>query len=132
MDFEEALGNAWQNTFPGCSIMRDLFHLQQANTRRAGQIGLSHAKKQIITDIEVLWYADTKAEFDSRLDAFLTKWDEDAPQYSDYFRRVWIRQHPPETWASYARGKDAPSGVINSFSILSIASLTICFRQWKY
>jgi hypothetical protein len=112
LDFEEAMASAWVKVFPNCSIMRDFFHLQQANTKKMGKLGFSDLRKEIVQDIRVMWYADTKAEFDAHLVVFLGKWDEKAPQYSEYFRRVWIGQHPPNMWASYARGKDAPSGLL--------------------
>jgi hypothetical protein len=111
LDFEEAMANAWTEVFPNCSIMRDFFHLQQANTRKMAKLGLADLRKEIILDIQVMWYADTKVAFDQQLEDFLAKWNEKAPQYSDYFRRVWIGQHPPNTWASYARDRDAPSGL---------------------
>lgn len=109
LDFEEALASAWLRVFPKSSIMRDFFHLQQANRRKMGKIGLSNMKEELKQDIRVLWYSDTKDEFDAHLTTFLDKWDEKAPQYSKYFRRVWVGQHPPSTWASYNRDTDAPS-----------------------
>lgn len=112
------MASAWLKVFPNCSIMRDFFHLQQANTKKMGKIGLSELRSEIVQDIRVLWYADTKAQFDAHLEEFLNKWDEKASEYSSYFRRVWIGQHPPNTWASYARPKDAPSGILLSFSLL--------------
>jgi hypothetical protein len=110
LDFEEAMASVWTKAFPNCNIMCDFFHLQQANTKKMAKLGLSDLRKEIVQDIRVMWYADTKVAFDQQLDKFLAKWDEKAPQYSEYFRRVWVGQHPPNTWASYARGKDVPSG----------------------
>lgn len=110
LDFEEAMGSAWLQVFPKCAIMRDFFHLQQANTKKMAISGLADLKSEIVQDIRMMWYADTKPEFDAHLVEFLNKWDEKAPTYSDYFRRVWLGQHPPNTWASYARPKTAPSG----------------------
>jgi hypothetical protein len=111
LDFEEAMASAWITVFPNCSIMRDYFHLKQAKMKKLHKIGLSHLRQEAGHDIGVIWYADTKEEFDTRLEEFLNKWDEKAPQYTDYFRRVWIGQHPPHTWAAFGRGKDTPSGV---------------------
>jgi hypothetical protein len=51
MDFEEALANVWQEVFPKCTIMRDFFHLQQANTRWAGKHGLTDLRSEIVVDI---------------------------------------------------------------------------------
>lgn len=117
LDFEQALSNAWLKVFPDSNIMRDFFHLKQANTRKMRKFGLSDFCNEVINDIRVLWYADTKPEFDTRLNAFLEKWDEKAPQYSTYFKRQWAEKGkcPPSTWAAFARGKDAPSGIFFSF-----------------
>jgi Transposase len=111
MDFEEAMASAWMEVFPNCSIMRDLFHLQQVNSKKLHKIGLSDFRKEVGHDIRVVWYADSSDEFHARLRQFLSKWDEKAPEYTDYFWRVWIKQHPPNKWAAFARGKDAPSGM---------------------
>lgn len=111
MDFEEALGSAWEDVFPNCSIMRDLFHFQQANRRKMIKIGQDALKGELKKDIQVLWYADTKPQLDNHLKEFLAKWDDQSPEFSSYFRRVWMGQHPPHTWASYSRPKDAPSGL---------------------
>jgi hypothetical protein len=111
MDFEEALANAWSVVFPKCLILRDFFHLQQANTRQLQRLGLSDNKADAVNDIRALWYSDTKVDFDSHLNVFLIKWDQSAPQYAEYFRRVWMGQYSPHEWASFARPHDAPSGL---------------------
>ena len=112
IDFEEATASAFNVVFPDCTIMRDYFHLKQANMKKFHKIGLSHLRKEIRHDISVIWNADTKEEFDARLDMFLDKWNERVPAYTDYFRRVWMGQHQPHAWASFVRGKDAPSGLL--------------------
>lgn len=60
--------------------------------------------------VQSLWYAPTKPEFDAAVTKFLTEWDERVPAYATYFRRNWLERFHPETWASYARADDAPSG----------------------
>lgn len=112
MDFEEAMASAWWEVFPNCSIIRDFFHLKQANVKKAHKIGLSDFREKIAYDLGIIWYADTKVDFDACLQVFLDKWDEKAPEYTDYFRRVWLGQHSPNTWTAFARPKNAPSGLI--------------------
>jgi transposase-like protein len=111
LDFEEALASAFTAVFPNCTIMRDYFHFKQANLRKLQKIGLSHLRSEVAADLSVIWNADTKKEFDTLLDEFLNKWDRRAPSYTDYFRRVFVGQHPSHTWAAFGRGKDAPSGM---------------------
>ncbi len=111
MDFEEAMASAWLEVFPKYSIMRDFFHLVQANTKKIAKIGLANLRSEVVQDIRKMWYVDTKPAFDAHLTEFLNKWDEKAPEYANYFRRVWVVQHPPNTWALYARAKDAPSSI---------------------
>jgi hypothetical protein len=59
--------------------MRDYFHMKQANMRKLQKIGLSHLRFEVGQDISVLWHADTKEDFNDRLDVFLDKWDRTAP-----------------------------------------------------
>lgn len=82
------MASAWREVFPKCSIMRDYFHLEQANLKKLHKIGLSDFRTEIAIDISNMWNADTKEEFDARLQEFLDKWDPRAPEYTDYFRRV--------------------------------------------
>jgi hypothetical protein len=91
--------------------MRDYFHFKQVNLRKLQKIGLSHLRSEVSADLSVIWNADTKEEFDKHLDQFLDKWDRRALLYTEYFRRVFMGQHPPHTWAAFGRGKDAPSGM---------------------
>jgi hypothetical protein len=129
LDFEEVMSSAWQEVFPNCGIMRDFFYLQQANTKKMAKISLLDLRKEIVKDIRVLWFADTKVEFDVQLQLFLDKWDERAPEYATYFRRVWIEQHPPNSWASYSRPNDAPSGWWCFFIYMCLPLLK---RKWQH
>jgi hypothetical protein len=58
--------------------MCDFFHLQQANIKKMAKLGLSDLRKEVVQDISMMWYADTKVGFDQQLDKFLAKWDEKA------------------------------------------------------
>jgi hypothetical protein len=110
LDFEEALADGFCKTFPDVTILNDFFHFIQANVKRASQLGLKSVVKDIVTDLNTLWYKPTKQEFDVYLNAFLNKWDKEAPHYSTYFRSTWLDRYSPIKWASYARPSDAPSG----------------------
>lgn len=112
MDFEEALSNAWLEVFPESSILRDLFHFMQANKRKVKEFKLKHYKEDIKVGLQRIWHADSKPEFDLRQDEFLHKWTELAPEFADYYERVWMKLYPSTEWASYARPADAPSGTL--------------------
>ena len=73
LDFKEVMASTWIKVFPNYSIMHDFFHLQQVNTKKMAKLGLSNLRKEIVQDIQVLWYIDTKAEFDVHLVVFLCK-----------------------------------------------------------
>jgi hypothetical protein len=96
--------------FPNASVQRDMFHFVQANVKQAGQLGLKANVKEIVVDVNVLWYAPTKQDFDREVVQFLDKWDKREPSYSTYFRTNWLNRFPPETWASFGRPSDALSG----------------------
>jgi hypothetical protein len=64
LDFEEALSEVFVKVFPNASVHRDMFHFVQANVKQAGQLGLKSIIKEIVVDVNVLWYAPTKKDFD--------------------------------------------------------------------
>jgi hypothetical protein len=115
MDFEEALAEALQKVFPNATICRDFFHFIQANIKQAGKLGLKSLAKEIRTDCNILWYAPTKKEFDSRVQEFLQKWDNCEPTYSEYFRKNWLGRFKIEQWASFGRPSDALAGIFFFF-----------------
>jgi hypothetical protein len=111
VDFEKALNDAIHITFPDVVILNDFFHFIQANVKRVTQLGLKSVVKDIVVDLNTLWYKSTKREFDVYCNQFLDKWDKEAAQYSSYFRSTWLERYSPVRWASYARPSDAPSGI---------------------
>jgi len=72
--------------------------------------------------------------FFSRLDVFLDKWDRQAPAYTDYFRRVWIGQHPPYMWVAFEQEKDVSSGLCLLHYVKSANANYVrkIYRQWEY
>jgi transposase-like protein len=128
LDFEETLSAAFINVFPAASVQRDLFHLVQANMKQAGQLGLKAHAKEIVIDVNVLWFAPTKQEFDREVAQFLNKWDKKEPSYSTYFRTNWLNRFLPETWASFGRQRCAFRFVgfaIRYFYIILVLFLTV-------
>jgi hypothetical protein len=124
LDFEEALSEGFIKVFLNAAIQRDMFHFVQANVKQAGQLGLKTNVKEIVVDVNILWYASTKQEFDREVAQFLDKCDKREPSYSTYFRTNWLNRFPPETWASFGRPSDALSGCFRLF-IMTIISFLI-------
>jgi hypothetical protein len=93
------------------SVQRDLFHLVQANVKQAGQLELKVHAKEIVIDVNILWFALTKQEFDREVAQFFDKWDKKKPSYSAYFCTNWLNHFPTETWALFGRPSDALSGL---------------------
>jgi hypothetical protein len=117
LDFEEALSDAFVKVFPNASVQRDMFLFVQANVKQAGQLGLKFVVKEIVIDINVLWYAPIKKDFDREVVQFLDKWDKREPSYATYFRNNWLNRFLPETWALFGRPSNALSGLFCRFSI---------------
>ena len=111
VDFEEALGDAFIEVFPSCSLWRDFFHFQQAIVKNLKKMKLSDLIEDVSLETHNLWNSSTKEEFDKSTNKFLSKWDEVIPQFTAYYRNVWIKRFKPETWASYARPDYVPSGI---------------------
>lgn len=110
LDFEEALGQAFEHVFPCASVLGDFFHFVQANIRRVGELGHKHLAHDVGEALNKVWYAKTKADFDNEVVQFLEEWEDKVPGYTTYFRNNWLNRYHPEKWASYARADDAPSG----------------------
>jgi hypothetical protein len=109
LDFEKALAVAFTNVFPTVSVQCDLFHLVQANVKQAGQLEFKVHAKEIVIDVNVLWFASTKQ--DREVAQFFDKWDKKKPSYSAYFCTNWLNCFPTETWALFGRPNDALSGL---------------------
>jgi hypothetical protein len=67
LDFEEALSQVFVDVFLTATVTRDFFHFVQANVKRVGQLGLKAEAKAVVSDLNLLWYANDKHVFDSRL-----------------------------------------------------------------
>eukprot|EP00026_Physarum_polycephalum_P001509 Phypoly_transcript_01511.p1 GENE.Phypoly_transcript_01511~~Phypoly_transcript_01511.p1 ORF type:complete len:869 (+),score=113.34 Phypoly_transcript_01511:214-2820(+) len=110
LDFEDALGNAFQKVFSGVTVLRDHFHFKQALVRHAGHCGLKHMASEFAGDTNELFYAETKGVFDSILLQFVKKWDTLAPTLITYFRANFLERWPPAEWACYGRSSNALTG----------------------
>lgn len=110
LDFEEALSEGFVRVFPYAAILADFFHFVQANVKEIQKLGFKAKVKDVVTGVQSLWYAPTKADFDAALGEFLTQWNREVPAYATYFRRNWLNRYHPEKWASYARADNAPAG----------------------
>jgi hypothetical protein len=76
LDFEPALNNAIANVFPGAAIMNDFFHLVQANVKKARWLRIERNEiRELVHDLNKLWYKATKGEFDVCLQEFLSNWE---------------------------------------------------------
>lgn len=111
LDFEEALSQGFVNVFPGAAVYRDFFHFVQANVKQIAVLGFKSEAKKLVPDLNKLWYAPTKPDFNSEVQVFLDKWDEIVPTYTSYFRTYWLNRYKSEEWASYGRPSDVRSGL---------------------
>jgi hypothetical protein len=111
MDFEQALAKAALLKWPEASIWRDLFHLLQANLKKARSLGLSDKDIALIQkDLLALAECLTSILFQEKLDECLMAWTKISAEYVEYFQRVYLVDHAPETWAAFGRPVHAPSG----------------------
>jgi hypothetical protein len=85
LDFEVALALSFLNVFFYVSIMQDFFHFMQANVKLR-QLGMVGDVKEIVADLNILWFKPTKIEFYTNLEEFLHKWDRLSQGYTLYFR----------------------------------------------
>ncbi len=115
LDFEEALSKGFTNVFPTAAVYRDFFHFVQANVKQIAVLGFKSKAKELVPDLNKLWYAPTKSEFNIEVQQFLDKWDETVPTYTAYFRINWLNRYPTEEWASYGRPGDVRSGLLILF-----------------
>jgi hypothetical protein len=79
LDFEQALSQGFTRVFPKAAVYRDFFHFVQANVRRMAELGFKPRVKELVSDLNKLWYATTKQHFNEEVELFLAKWDEIAP-----------------------------------------------------
>lgn len=85
--------------------------MYQANTRWLKKNGLEEHSDRIKEGIERLWTAPNAEQFASRSVEFTDLWRPAIPHYVDYFERMWLKRHKPDSWASFGRPNDAPSGM---------------------
>ncbi len=110
VDFEEALSGAWLDVFPQSMISHDFFHFQQCIVKNAKKMGLTELVVEIAADTRELWNAPTKFVFDELTQVFVNKWKPRIPQFITYFENTWLKRFKPDTWASFGRPDDVPSG----------------------
>lgn len=85
LDFEKPLSQALSATFPSATILKDFFHFIQANVKKAKGLNMKPLMRNLVKDLNTLWYQPTKANFDTYLNEFLGKWERLTMYYTTYF-----------------------------------------------
>lgn len=90
-----AISNAFVATFgENVLVIMCWFHVKEAIEWQLTVIVNEKNQAAILSDIEYLHLASNSTIFNNAVQLFLLKWLPTEPDFCEYFRNVWINQHP--------------------------------------
>lgn len=96
VDFEKAISDAVLQVWPDAKIVRDLFHLKQANYRWVKKHSSKDRLQSFMNSFSQFYnLARTPESFSAAKDQFLQGWEVFIPGYTEYFHKTWIELYKP-------------------------------------